>query len=205
MLVFDIETKANPEALIYLEQPSAPGNYKDPQKIADYIKNETEKQISRATLDPDYGMVAAIGIHTEDGITEFHVVNEEMSETDVIKWFWLQVVKYGPELCGYNIIGFDLPFLLRRSFYLDIVVPTGITLRKYQTSPMIDLMGILYNWSPDCKGLKQVCKLAGIENNFPEWDGSLVAEMTEEELGMYLLNDIRMTYRLYLKMKGIYL
>ena len=78
-LFFDIETASHPRVgeWIVKEEPDlssvrAPGNYKDPQKISDYIRKAQETliaesyvahmdKIAKAPLDADYGVIRAIG------------------------------------------------------------------------------------------------------------------------------------------------
>ncbi|MBN1874244.1 MAG: hypothetical protein JXA33_08430, partial [Anaerolineae bacterium] len=108
--------------------------------------------------------------------------------------------------CGYNIIGFDFPVIMRRAFALD-AKPAGVfnkvVLAKYRTDPILDLMGVLYNWDK-ARGLKWVCKRYGIPNPLPDLNGSMAAEMDRDTLRKYVGNDVNMTFRLYRKMQGVY-
>jgi hypothetical protein len=95
-----------------------------------------------------------------------------------------------------NIIGYNLPYLLRRSFDLGIQVPIQPQLSKFRIDPTIDLTAILYNWGP-AKGLKWVCKRYGIRNPLPDLDGSHakggqspVVNMDPETLRKYAGNDV---------------
>lgn len=46
ILFFDIETTANPDAIALLPEPSAPANYKDQDKITQYIIEKKAEQIA---------------------------------------------------------------------------------------------------------------------------------------------------------------
>ena len=124
-------------------------------------------------------------------------------EPDLIRWFWDMYVKAAGKSVGYNIIGFDLPFLLRRSFDLGIRPGTKVDLRRYQTDPTTDLMALLYNWG-QAKGLKWVCERYGIKNPNPNLEGSMVAEMDDATLAFYAIGDVEMVIDLYKKMEGVY-
>ncbi len=230
-LFFDLETRSNPENTPLMPAPiiEAPANYKDPQKIAEYImeKQQTElaKAMERAALDPDYGRILSIGyaLGPDEPVT-VHVVGDvwfaeytvqadvdgvlmeyAYSEEDIIKGFWKLFSECGGQAVGYNILGFDLPYLLRRSMALGIRVPYMPQLAKFRTEPVTDLMMILYNWGSDrYKGLKQVAKLYRIPNEVPDLDGSKVAEMDLETLVEYQTSDVKMVQALYQKMNGIY-
>lgn len=206
VLFFDIETTANPDAIALLPEPAAPANYKDADKIAQYVSDKKAEQIAQAPLDADLGKVIAIA--TQFGLenqVEVSLVGdpETATEADLIKSFWSAYARASGRSCGYNIIGFDLPYLLRRSFELGINVPVFPRLAKYQTEPTIDLMGILYNWGTP-RGLKWVCKRYGIENPLPDLNGSLVAEMDQETLHKYAGNDVYLVVELYKRMCGVY-
>jgi len=206
VLFFDIETTANPDAIELLPEPSAPANYKDADKITQYVSEKKAEQIAQAPLDADLGKVIAIAM--QFGVENQVEVSlagdpETRSETELIKWFWSAYARADGRSCGYNIIGFDLPYLLRRSFELGITVPIFPRLAKFQIEPTIDLMGILYNWGTP-RGLKWVCKRYGIENPLPELNGSQVSEMDRETLRKYAGNDVYLAVELYKRMCGVY-
>lgn len=202
MLFFDIETKANPVTLKFMEQPTAPGNYKDPDKIQAYIDNKMVEMVEKAALDADYGQIVAIGYKEDDQDIQSMII-AEMSEEEMLKTFWEKYRVHGGNSCGYNIIGFDLPYMMRRSFELGIHVPLIPYLNKYQVAPTCDLMGILYGWS-SAKNLKWVVERYGLDNPLPELEGSQVAEMDNETLKAYVENDVYITYQLWQKMSGVY-
>lgn len=202
MLFFDIETKASPVTLKFMEQPTAPSNYKDPEKIQAYIDNKMVEMVERAALDADHGQIIAIGYKENDQDIQSMTINE-MSEEDILKVFWEKYREHGGNSCGYNIIGFDLPYIMRRSFDIGVHVPLVPYLNKYQTLPTCDLMGILYGWS-SAKSLKWVAERYGLENTVPELEGSQVANMDNKTLKTYVESDVSLVHQLYKKMQGIY-
>lgn len=207
ILFFDIETAAHPDAVAFMPEPTAPANYKDADKIAQYIAEKKAEQTAQAALDADYGKIISISL--QGGLSDpvrVRLLGDENAQTekDLIRWFWHAYHMAGGCSCGYNIIGFDLPYLMRRSFDLGICVPVQPHLAKYQTYPTIDLMGILYNWG-SAKGLKWVCKRYGIPNALPDLDGSQVNTMDRETLRAYSGNDVTLVVELYKRMRGIYL
>jgi len=199
MLFFDIETKANKDALHFLEEPTAPSNWKDPKKIERYVEDKKEEMIEMAALDADFGQIVAIGVKEEDDPIHSMICEEK----PLLAWFWSKFYSHNGECCGYNILGFDLPYLMRRSMALGIVPKYKPFLAKYKTEPTRDLMGILYNWG-QARSLKWVCQRYGIDNPLSELDGSKVAEMDGETLRKYVENDVRLVYELHEKMKGVY-
>jgi len=222
ILFFDIETTANPDAIALLPEPTAPANYKDADKIAQYITEKKTEQITQAPLDADLGKVIAISLQSGlESPVEVHLTGDPETKTEndlirhladfkrficgqVLMWFWAAFAKADGRSCGYNIIGFDLPYLLRRSFDLGVQVPIQPQLSKFRTDPTTDLMAILYNWGP-AKGLKWVCKRYGIKNPLPDLDGSQVANMDPDTLRKYAGNDVSLVVELYKRMCGVYL
>jgi DNA polymerase elongation subunit (family B) len=205
MLFFDIETRANPQTINFMEKPNAPSNYKDPEKIQAYVDKKMEEQIEKAALDADFGQIVAIGVKEDDGEIMSWVANSSRvgDEKDALIWFWQKLKMHTGYCCGYNIINFDLPYLMRRSFDLGIEIPFLPDLRRYSTQPTLDLMMVLYNWS-GYKSLKFVAERYGLDNPLPELEGSQVENMDAETLKLYVENDVSLVYQLYQKMNGIY-
>jgi len=198
MLFFDIETVPNVEALDFEPEFKAPANYKDEEKIQAYIAEQRAEWHNKMALDPDLGMVRAIGFGTDSEITSLLKDEKEM-----LTEFWDVLAGENGISCGYNIIGFDYPFLLRRSMALGVKVPVMPDLRKYGNNHTIDLMLILY--PTGYKGLKWVTKRYGIPNVLPELKGDIVEFMTDDLVEKYVRNDVWMTRELYKLMNGVYL
>lgn len=87
--------------------------------------------VDRAALDPMTGRVCAFGLLAVDGHGEASVAIEDVHDGDerrLLRAFWgmFQVnVSAGMKMVGHNVFGFDLPFLVRRSWALDVDVPGG--------------------------------------------------------------------------------
>lgn len=204
-LFFDLETRGCPERLGYLPDPQAPAHYKDPDKIAAFVAEKRQAQIREAALDPDTGQIAAIGMRQyPDGVTMAHVVGDEaLSEADALRALWIAAEHCRGHLVGYNILHFDLPFLLRRSMALGITPRRVPDLRRFQTSPITDLYGLLYHWQGG-KGLKTVARLYGIPDPLPDHTGADVAAMDVATLKAHVINDVTLTVALFERMVDVY-
>jgi hypothetical protein len=207
-IFFDIETVANPEAIKLMPEPSPAKNLKDPEKINADIAEKKADQIAMAALDPDYGKV--ISIAWADSYLEsvqplvFTCETEDL-EIATIRKFWDSVRFCDGRMVGYNILGFDIPFLLRRSMALGIDLPYGmfLNLAKFRNEPVTDLMGILYNWGP-AKSLKQVAKLYHLKNEAEGVSGADVSSMKPEDIARYNISDVKLTQQLFVRMNGRY-
>ncbi len=210
ILFFDIETAANPDALALMPDPKPPANLKDPEKIKAAIAEKKAEQVAQAALDPDYGQIVAIayqvGFCGEPQVVKIGSGNNltpNTYEIDIVAAFWENFAKVFGRCCGYNILNFDLPYLLRRSMAFGIKPSIVPTLAKYRIDPVFDLYQILYNWQPG-KGLKTVAKLYGIPVPAGDLDGSQVAAMDAETLKGYVLSDLQVTVKLFKKMNSVY-
>ena len=66
-IVLDLESHAIPDAATYLTEPvEAPSNYKDPEKIAAYIKDAKQAQLDKAALDIDLARIVCLGFTEAD-------------------------------------------------------------------------------------------------------------------------------------------
>lgn len=200
-MFFDLETIGNLDTIQYLPEPEAPGNYKDPEKIAKAIEEKKQEQINRAALDPDYGEIITIGYTKSPDDVKVTVLFGD--EKKMLKDFWDAFHECSGKCVGYNILGFDLPYLLRRSMAHNVKPRTIPFLAKYRTDPVTDLMGILYNWNI-AKSLKQVAKIYQLPVDCPEVDGSLVGSLPLEDIIRYQISDVKLTISLWQRMNKVY-
>lgn len=129
-LVFDIETAPNdvwadPAFVAEIKAGlSAPSNYKDPEKIADYIEKAAEKERANAALSWCHGRVRAIGIGMLDSDEDPLAIASE-DERQVLEWFAEQMAQLtaGTLLGGFNIRQFDVPFVSFRAAVHSIDLP----------------------------------------------------------------------------------
>jgi len=214
VLFFDIETVPNRAALKYLPDVAAPSNYKDPTKIKGYVKDKQQALIDSAALDPDMCRIRAIGWGYDDPAKDEIQVLPKLTnaaETKLVKAFWSEYVLAYAQVCGYNILGFDLRVLLRRSMELGIQFPPKMLLpdlNPYKVGPIYDLYEIMYGGrgSSEMKGktLKWVCWRYGIDKEFDDRSGAGVEDMSDKQVAAYLKDDLRRVRELYKLAGGYY-
>lgn len=144
MTVFDVETAADPARAQLLlpafdEKDVAVGNIKDPDKIREKITQRRQSHEANwndaAALRPETGRILAIGVlpDKQDDAIIFHV--REGSEADTIHNFWYYLESSqrmnGKPFGGWSIMHFDLPFLIIRSFILEVPVPPLLRQGRY--------------------------------------------------------------------------
>lgn len=206
-LIVDIECVGIDNADAYIEPPDAPVNYKDPQKIADYIAEATAKAIERCGLDPDLCKIVALGVGWATGGDGVSLCRDEEEEISALKLLWRTVTDKNDvrPIVSFNGFGYDLPVLMRRSQYLGVAHP-AISLDRYR-SPHIDLMQRL-TWN----GAIKAHKLSFYASRFG-WpivdtvNGSQIAELVKAgnwaAVESHCLNDLAQTRFIAQKLKLI--
>jgi predicted PolB exonuclease-like 3'-5' exonuclease len=210
ILFFDIETAPNKELIA-----ACPPTFRAPAALTDSVEVMrwiAEKELrfpkSGAALDLDYAKITAIGLALGEEDPQAALVNAGgWKEKDILSWFW-SLVSQAKTICGYNIVGFDLPIIQRRSFVLGVTPTRRLFDLKPWDAFTLDLMRSFYHqgYGPGVKyrGLKQVCKLFGIENPLPDLDGLQAAGMDLDTLRRYVVNDVEMTRKLWRRGLGHY-
>lgn len=99
-------------------------------------------QADSALLDPQTAQIVAIGYYQpSEGI--YRIAYD--SEADMLRQFWhvfMEANGAGVKLIGFNIFGFDLPFIVRRSWLHGVKVPKTIMIMggRYWCDTFVDLM-----------------------------------------------------------------
>lgn len=127
--ILDIETVAADEKRLLALAPNfeAPGNIKDPIKIAANIEEQKRKFIERAALSWRTCEIVLIGL-IDDGVY-VPIYTSEPNEKWIIENFFKGVsqwIKEGRKFGGHNVKGFDLPLIVNRARVLGIPLPDGL-------------------------------------------------------------------------------
>lgn len=173
-----------------------------------------EEMMGRAALSAATGRVVAIGCWS--ATTKNVVVIGEPklhsdpwpTEEDILDDWWrlfLNMVKQGRPLVGANIFGFDLPFLVRRSWVLGVDVPSGVRNGRYWSGKFIDIRDewlLGQRWG-DCESsLDHMARVLGVGSKSAAegCDGATFARLwlsgdpeQRAKARAYLVNDLEMT------------
>lgn len=126
------------------------------------------------------------------------------NERELLRRFWARLGQDRPALfITHNGLGFDLPFLKKRSIINQVKPSLDINLAKFRTEPVYDTMAIWSNW--DTRGWIKLDVLArALQVETKSGSGEQVAEMWEKgqglELARYCLQDTYVTYACYCRM-----
>lgn len=157
---FDVESAPRPDDQLARVKPEFKVNrtLKDPEKIkADLIAKE-QAWLEGAALDGKYGQVLCIGLLDDEG-SRFITG----PEPEILRGFWA-VFDDGPKLVGFNVKGWDLPFLCQRSWALGIQTPTDLMDGRYWNRRIVDVLErwCCYSNRFDGQSLDAICKATGI-------------------------------------------
>ena len=160
-------------------------------------KEHIANAIAQAALSPTTGKVLVIGYRAFDGRMAFD--DGEGDESRIMTKFWSKYEKCRAgrrPMVGANILQFDLPFLVRRSWILGVDVPKTVKPNRWWDDLFIDIREAWLcgqRWA-DCESSLDVIARAlnvGEKNG----DGAFYQMWAEdrEKAIAYLRNDLEMT------------
>lgn len=203
-IIFDIETGplSDEELKEAMPEFKAASNVKDPAKIQAQIDEKRQAWIESAALNPESGKVLAIGYKFSDSPHEI-VISGETSMLNDLWALWISAWSTYT-WAGHNIMGFDFPFLIRRSWILGVHVPkSAAEMTQFRHPHVEDTMQI---WSLGSKedriSLDRLGKLLKVgQKNGSGKDFAKVLEQDPKKAEEYLLNDLQLTEKVYLRLK----
>ncbi len=169
------------------------------------LKKEDE-QYERSSFDGTYSRIVCIGMlifspsMEPQGAVSWYGANEQ----ELLRQFWVRLGEIRPTLfITHNGLGFDLPFIKKRSIIHRVKPSMEISLAKFRTEPVYDTMAVWSNW--DMRGWVKLDILARALNvETKSGSGKQVAEMWAKrqgkEIAEYCLQDTYVTYACYNRM-----
>lgn len=213
MFAFDIETIPNSSMLDKLPEPEIKlGALKDPEKIAQKKAEAKIKQIEKMALNPLYGRVCAAVLSNDNACSRI-IIDEDSdnAETELLETLF-PFFADDNVLITYNGTDFDMPFTYKRAVLLGIVpaeyaAPTlSAMTARYNNKHHIDLMTV---WC----GYGRYEKLDNLGNflldekkldvNFRDFPEMIKTEIGRGKLLDYCEQDVRLTWALYQRFKGV--
>lgn len=217
-IFFDIETIPSQLPGILDEFKAAvqaPGQYKKPESIAEWLKEnrDTEGEAAwlKTSFDGGIGHVVCIGLAVDDGpAVSYHVAptgyGTREEETCILQDFFSHLTDTGRSvLVGHNIIGFDLPFLWKRCMVLGVKPPLWFPRNpsKYSSEMTRDTM-LLWDQEQRAGGsMDRICRLMGIPGK-GDISGADVWPMVKagdiEGVAAYCRGDVERTRAMFKRM-----
>jgi hypothetical protein len=160
----------------------------------------------KSAFDGTFSRIVCIGLIVfsdamePQGAVSWYGANEK----DLLRQFWARLGQLRPSLfITHNGLGFDLPFVRKRSIIHQVKPSVEISLAKFRTEPVYDTMAIWSNW--ESRGWVKLDVLARALNvPTKSGSGTQVAEMWArgqgKEIAEYCLQDTYVTYACYCRM-----
>jgi 3'-5' exonuclease len=196
-IILDIETSAKPESELKLPEFEASKVLKDPEKIKADIEKKKQDYLDEGALHAERGYVLAIGLFKKDGNT---IILEGKPEAQILEDLWkIYDSSDGCFIIGHNLKGFDIPFLVRRSWLNDVKVPFGVINGRYLGNRFIDTMELWacgnYRETISLNNLALAFGLPGKTGNGKDFAKQYLKGGEEKKKALdYLKNDLMMTH-----------
>lgn len=231
-LVAALTSKLNTEIATEINSIKAPGNYKDPEKIAAFVNEQREKIMASAeaqwdetyratSFDGGFGQLAVIGLafgdndpiaifdsHWDQPGYEEHLLMEMGELFLAHNCYSNRMVR----LIGHNVLGFDRRFIRQRSIVKRVKVPGIFTaqVKPWETHLVTDTMTL---WTGDPRErvkLDKLCTIFGIDGKDKDLgepiDGSLVWSFVKagriSDVATYCKGDVRRARAVCQRMEG---
>lgn len=182
------------------------------QFIPDKKPSERTDPWEKLKFDSNFNMVCCWA--TWDGEQAYSgLLNIDGTEAEILDSLWWDTLHRYEQVITYNGLTFDIPFIIKRSWYNNIQPSKRLNLKRYQTPDRttnhIDLRAILSNWDNNARGSLDLYANLKLGAGKTGIDGSMVQAMWDEgkyeEIRQYCIGDCKLTFELYQSMKGFYL
>ena len=163
-------------------------------------------QYAKSAFDGTYSSIVCIGLleFSDQMEPRGAVAWYGNNERELLRQFWSRLAQDKPSLfITHNGLGFDLPFIRKRSIIHQVKPSMEINLAKFRSEPVYDTMAIWSNWDMRCwVKLDVLARALNVETK--SGSGVQVAEMWGRgegvELARYCLQDTYVTYACYCRM-----
>ena len=195
VIILDFETIRWPKAIPFIPE-KGPRDRSDPAEKMAFDANYIQPCVAGFCENGKTWSIGQNDFETDPERQLLQAVWDEIETVDTIVTF--------------NGYSFDIPLLMRRSWYLGVEPSKRIDMRKYQNGNHIDVRMVLGNWDSYARGnldlygsLKlDIGKTDGISGSMVQglWDSKEFAKVKA-----YCEDDCLLTWKLYESLKGWYL
>lgn len=169
-------------------------------------QKKEDELYERSAFDGTFSRIVCIGllIFSDSMDPQGAVCWYGAHEVELLRRFWARLGELRPSLfITHNGLGFDLPFLKKRSVIHRVKPSMEISLARFRTEPVYDTMAVWSNW--DARGWVKLDVLArALQVETKSGSGKHVADMWAQGQGKalaeYCLQDTYVTYACYQRM-----
>jgi hypothetical protein len=214
-VVLDIETVQAPREewarLVGLAASPDSGEWPAADNLFDHAEAEQRKRTEdelyeKSSFDGTFSRIVCIGliVFSDQMERQGAVAWYGSNEKELLRQFWAKLAQIRPALfITHNGLGFDLPFIKKRSIIHQVKPNIEISMAKFRTEPVYDTMAVWSNW--EMRGWIKLDVLARAFNvQTKSGSGKQVADMWAKgqgkEIADYCLQDTYVTYACYCRM-----
>ncbi len=167
---------------------------------------QQDKDYDRSSFDGTFSRIVCIGAlaFSDSMQPQGALAWYGGGEKALLQQFWDWIGRNRPGLfITHNGLGFDLPFIKKRSIIHQVKPTVEISLAKFRIEPVYDTLAVWSNW--ETRGwvkLDVLARALGVETK--SGSGKQVADMWRagrgKEIAEYCLQDCYVTYACYSKM-----
>lgn len=164
-------------------------------------------------LYPEFANIVciSIGLIKQDGTFQIKTLKDDISEKDMLKKFFKflnENLKY--VLVGHNIKGFDMPFIMRKSFYYELDLPEQLKVigKKPWEIKCVDIAEDYKGGMWSMVSLDLMCEFLNVDTPKDKFANHEVTSLymknkiTKNDIVEYCEKDIKATIELFLKIYG---
>jgi 3'-5' exonuclease len=201
-LFFDIETipadESKKEIVTEIIKNKHLNRFPEGEEVSD------EEFYRRSALDGTFGRVCCIAyvkeVHERGKTVTKGILQGE--EEEIIQKFW-ELARGVNLFIGHNILGFDLPFMYKRSVIHGIKPSVDISLSRYKSYPVYDTMFEWEKWGGTV-ALDTLAKMLDLPTSKDEMDGSQVWDFYRngqiDKICEYCMKDTELTRKVYYRL-----
>lgn len=218
-LFLDIETIPTEDQAVIADLGSgisAPGNYKNPESIAKWEKENkqalVEEQVKKTAFDAAYGSICCIGYAWEGNDPITLTVKRMEDEAGLLCEFMDDVldktrrVETRLEVVGHNV-PWDLRFIYQRCIIHDIRPPHSLMACIHAKPWAESIRDTMLMWNPERDrriSLEKLCRVLGVPSSKGEMDGSKVYEAYKAgewtKIAKYCADDVLATRKVFYRL-----
>jgi predicted PolB exonuclease-like 3'-5' exonuclease len=206
IMFLDIETLPAPEHVHEALREIHAYRKRKKEKNGEKYKKSFEEFLAETGLDGTFGRIFCISYAINDDMV--HCLCDE-DEKKMLENFW-KAAQNVDLFVGFNIIDFDMKYILQRSIIHGVKPKTKMPLSfaRYRSSPMYDIMHEWNQWGYGKNvSLDSLARALGIESSKTNMDGSEVFAYYKKgrykEICAYCNADVEVTRKIYKKMNFI--
>lgn len=192
----------------YRQKVTPPGNIKKQESIDTWLAENSEKaaidMLAKTSFDGGAGHVCSVGWAFNDGPVRVEHAEDVGEEAGILDAFFRSLPDRDATIVGHNVLGFDIPFLLKRAVCLGVELPSDYVFPRDPKPWSKNVFDTMVAWAGhrEMISMNRLCGILGIVGK-SGFDGSMVADAWARgehlTIATYCDDDVRRTRSIHQK------